>query len=256
MQYLMDTHAHLMDKAFEEDYDAFLERSLKLRAIINVGCNFDDAEKAITLAERHENIYAAVSLHPEDARQFDETRWARLVELAQHPSVIAVGETGLDYHWDTATPEEQKEVFARHIALAKALKKPLIIHDREAHRDCFDWLWQHGAEEVGGVFHAYSGSVEMMREAIEHHFYIGLGGVVTFKNAKVAKQVAKEIPLDRLLLETDCPYMTPVPYRGKRNEPIYTQYVAQCIAELRGISFEEVTYQTWQNACRLFNVAF
>ena len=136
------------------------------------------------------------------------------------------------------------------------MKKPLIIHDREAHRDCFDILWQNQAEEVGGVFHAYSGSVEMMHEAIAHQFYIGLGGVVTFKNAKTAKEVAKAIPLDRLLLETDCPYMTPTPFRGKRNEPSYVQYVAQEIANLRDMSIDEVCHATWENACRLFSQSF
>lgn len=256
MQYLMDTHAHLMDPAFTEDYYEVLARTLELHATINIGCNFEDAEKAVQSAEEHENIYAAVALHPEDARKYDPQKWERLVELAHHERVIAIGETGLDYYWDTATPEEQKILFKRHIELAKALDKPLIIHDREAHRDCFDTLWENGAEAVGGVFHAYSGSVEMMREAVEHGFYIGLGGVVTFKNAKTAKQVAAEIPLDRLVIETDCPYMTPVPFRGKRNEPSYVQYVAQEIAKLRAISVEEVCQATYENACHLFKTTF
>ncbi|MDO4281245.1 MAG: TatD family hydrolase [Peptococcaceae bacterium] len=256
MEYLIDTHAHLMDPAFADDYDDFLARTLTLRAVVNIGCNFDDAEKAVALAEREPKVFAAVALHPEDARQYDDARWARLVELAHHDRVIAIGETGLDYHWDTATPEEQKILLARHIDLAKELDKPLIIHDREAHRDCFDALWAGGAEAVGGVFHAYSGSVEMMHEAVAHNFYIGLGGVVTFKNAKTAKAVACEVPLDRLLIETDCPYMTPVPFRGKRNEPIYTQYVAEEIARLRGVSVDDIKRATFENACRLFKTNF
>lgn len=254
--HLMDTHCHLMDPAFAEDYEDVLMRTLKLRAVINIGCNFDDAEAAVALAEKEPQVYAAVALHPEDARKYDDEKWARLVALAKHPRVVAIGETGLDYHWDTATPEEQKILLARHIELAKALDKPLIIHDREAHRDCFDALWAGGAEQVGGVFHAYSGSVEMMHEALAHNFYIGLGGVVTFKNAKTAKEVAKAVPLDRLLVETDCPYMTPVPFRGKRNEPSYVRYVAECIADLRGISVEDVHRATWENACRLFKTNF
>lgn len=256
MQYLMDTHAHLMDPAFHEDYADVLARTLELHAIINIGCNFEDAEAAVALAEQDSQVYAAVALHPEDARKYDPSKWNRLVELANHPRVIAIGETGLDYHWDTATPEEQKVLLSRHIELAKALGKPLIIHDREAHRDCFDALWADGAETVGGVFHAYSGSVEMMHEALAHHFYIGLGGVVTFKNAKTAKQVAQEVPLDRLLLETDCPYMTPVPFRGKRNEPSYVRYVAEEIAKLRGIDVETLCRATYENACRLFKTDF
>ena len=254
MTYLCDTHVHLMDPAFSDDYDTVMARVHTLRAVINVGCNFDDAEAAVSLAEADPQVYAAVALHPEDAFRFDEIKWARLEELAAHPRVVAVGECGLDYHWDSSTPEEQARVLARHVDLARRLSKPLIIHDREAHRDCFDQLWAAHAEEAGGVFHAFSASVEMMQEAIAHGFYIGLGGVVTFKNAKVPKRVACEIPLDRLLLETDCPYMTPVPYRGKRNEPAYVEYVAREIASLRGMSYEALCEATWENACRLFKI--
>lgn len=256
MTFLMDTHAHLMDPAFSEDYDEVLARTLGLRAAINIGCNFDDAEAAVASAHAHDNIYAAVALHPEDAPKYTDEGWTRLIELAQDERVIAIGETGLDYYWDTASHDEQQALLLRHIELARALKKPLIIHDRDAHRDCFDTLWRGHAEDIGGVFHAYSGSVEMMHEAVDHSFYIGLGGVVTFKNAKTAKEVAKAIPLDRLLVETDCPYMTPVPFRGKRNEPSYVRYVAQEIAQLRGITAEEVEQATYQNACRLFDVEF
>ena len=252
MQYLMDTHAHLMDPAFTEDYDEVLARTLELHATINIGCNFEDAEKAVQSAEEHAKIYAAVALHPEDARKYDPQKWDRLVELAHHARVIAIGETGLDYYWDTATPEEQKILFKRHIDLAKALDKPLIIHDREAHRDCFDTLWENGAEAVGGVFHAYSGSVEMMREAVEHGFYIGLGGVVTFKNAKKLKETVEAIPLERILLETDCPYMAPEPHRGTRNDSSNIPYVVAKIAELKGITAEEVERVTEANARRLF----
>ena len=256
MDYLMDTHCHVMDPAFADDYDEVLARTLTLRAVVNIGCNFEDAEAAVALAEKEPQVYAAVALHPEDARKYDEAKWQRLCELAKHPRVVAIGETGLDYHWDTATPEEQKILLAKHIALAKELSKPLIIHDREAHRDCFDALWAGGAEKVSGVFHAYSGSVEMMHEAVAHGFYIGLGGVVTFKNAKTAKEVAKQVPLDHLLLETDCPYMTPVPFRGRRNEPSYVRYVAEEIARLREIDVNDLCRITWENACRLFKTEF
>ena len=256
MDYLIDTHAHLMDPAFKDDYDEFLSRTLQLHAVVNIGCDFNDAEAAVALAEKEPKVYAAVALHPEYTPQYEESKWQRLVALAHHERVIAIGETGLDYYWDTASHEEQIKLLEKHIALAKELQKPIIIHDRDARRDCFDTLWKNGAEEVSGVFHAYSSSVEMMHEAIEHNFYIGLGGVVTFKNAKTAKQVAKEVPLDRLVVETDCPYMTPVPFRGKRNEPSYVQYVAEEIARLRDISVEEVCQATYENACRLFKTKF
>jgi TatD DNase family protein len=254
MTYLCDTHVHLMDPAFSDDYDQVMDRVHKMRAVINIGCNFDDAEQALALAEKDPQVWAAVALHPEDAFRYDATKWARLEELASHPRVVAIGECGLDYHWDSSTREEQAMVLALHVDLARRLGKPLIIHDREAHRDCFDQLWAAGAQEVGGVFHAFSASVEMMEEALAHNFYIGLGGVVTFKNAKVPKQVACQVPLDRLLIETDCPYMTPVPFRGKRNEPAYVEYVARQIASLRGMTYEEVCRATWENACRLFKI--
>lgn len=255
MQKLFDTHAHLMEEAFIDDYDAFLGRTLSgCGGVINVGCSPQDAQTAVNTAIAHPTLLAAVGLHPQDAHLYDASHLEAIRTLAQDPCVRAIGETGLDYHWKDAPPAKQKWLFAAQIELARQLNKPLIIHDREAHRDCLDVLWANGAEAVGGVMHAYSGSVEMMQEVIAHHFYIGLGGVVTFKNAKTAKRVAQEVPLDRLLLETDCPYMTPVPFRGKRNEPAYTRYVAAAIAELRGVSYEEILEATWQNACRLFRL--
>ena len=154
----------------------------------------------------------------------------------------------------TASKEAQKALLKEHIDLAKAVQKPLIIHDRDAHRDSMDTLWANDAQAVGGVFHAFSGSLEMMEELLAHHFYIGIGGVVTFKNAKTIKRVVQAVPLDRFLIETDCPYLTPTPFRGKRNEPAYTQYVAEEIARLRDIPTETVIDAAWENACRLFRL--
>lgn len=256
MAHLFDTHAHLADEAFAEDRSAVLERTMAAcGAVMTIGCeSVADFEANIALAESHPRIYAAVALHPSDAPIDSPEVRARIRELMAHPKVRAVGETGLDYHWMTSPKETQKALFAWHIELAREVQKPLLIHDREAHRDTLDTLWAHGAEEVGGVLHAYSGSVEMLDEILAHGFHIGLGGVVTFKNAKTAKAVAKAVPLDRLLLETDCPYLTPTPFRGKRNEPAYTRYVAETIAELRGIRYEEVLEATWANACRFYDV--
>lgn len=252
---LFDTHAHLMIDAFAEDYDDVLARTLeKTGAVLNVGCHYDWAEKAVAEAKAQPSFFAAVGLHPSDAKDFTAEGWERLEALAQEPEVRAIGETGLDYHWDTATPEEQKALFVRHIDLAKRLQKPLVIHDREAHRDTMDVLWAQGAEEVGGVFHAYSGSVEMAQELFRHNFILGVGGVVTFKNAKTLKKVVAEVPLENIILETDCPYMTPTPFRGKRNEPAYTTYVAQAIADLKGISYEDVVDTSWQTACAFFKL--
>ena len=161
-------------------------------------------------------------------------------QLAAHPKVVALGEMGLDYYWDQSPKEVQKEVFRKQIRLAKKVKLPIIIHNRDATADIVDILREENAGEVGGVMHCFSGSIEVARQCMDMNFYISFGGPVTFKNAKKPKEVAKEIPLDRLLIETDCPYLTPHPFRGKRNEPSYVKYVAEAIAELKGLSFEEV----------------
>ncbi|MFP5527864.1 TatD family hydrolase [Peptococcus simiae] len=256
MAKLFDSHAHILDPAFQEDFDEVLARTLEAcGAIMNVGCeSLEDFNKTVQLAEDHRQIFAAVALHPANEPDRTEALMGRLADLAHHPQVRAIGETGLDYYWMTSGKEAQKALLRDHIDLAKAVGKPLIIHDRDAHRDCLDTLWANDAQSIGGVFHAYSGSAEMMEEILAHNFYIGVGGVVTFKNAKTIKEVAKAVPLDRLVIETDCPYLTPAPYRGKRNEPAYTRYVAETIAELRGEPVETIIEQTWQNACRLFNL--
>ncbi|MFM9413831.1 TatD family hydrolase [Peptococcus simiae] len=256
MAKLFDSHAHILDPAFQEDFDQVLTRTLEAcGAIMNVGCeSLEDFEKTVQLAENHPTIFAAVALHPANEPDRTEALMDRLADLARHPQVRAIGETGLDYYWMTSGKEAQMTLLRDHIDLAKAVNKPIIIHDRDAHRDCLDTLWANDAQSVGGVFHAYSGSVEMMEEILAHNFYIGIGGVVTFKNAKTIKEVAKAVPLDRLVIETDCPYLTPAPYRGKRNEPAYTRYVAEAISDLRGEPVDRIIDQTWHNACRLFKL--
>ncbi len=222
---------------------------------MTIGCEtLEDFAQTMALSRAHKQIFAAVALHPQNAPDDSPEIWQEVKRLAKDERVRAIGETGLDYHWMTAEKDVQKALFTRHIKLAKEVNKPLIIHDREAHRDTLDTLWAGGAENVGGVLHAYSGSVEMMNEILAHGFYIGLGGVVTFKNAKTPKEVAKAVPLDRLLIETDCPYLTPTPFRGKRNEPAYVRYVAETIADLRNISYEEVVQATYENACRFYRL--
>ena len=250
---LFDTHAHLMDSAYDEDKEEALKEAAELKLVINIGCDVPSSKEALALAERFPNFYAAVGIHPEEALKYSNEALNEIAELAKHPKNKAIGEVGLDYHWDVPK-DVQKVAFEKQIALAKELKLPLIIHSREAHRDTLDILKACGAEEVGGVFHAYSGSVEMLDEVLAMNFYIGLGGVVTFKNAKKAVEVAKEVPMDRLLIETDCPYMTPVPYRGKRNHPKYVYYAAEKLAEIREVDVEEIIDQTYENGKRLFNI--
>ena len=250
---LFDTHAHLMDSAYDEDKEEALKEAAELKLVINIGCDVPSSKEALALAERFPNFYAAVGIHPEEALKYSNEALNEIAELAKHPKNKAIGEVGLDYHWDVPK-DVQKVAFEKQIALAKELKLPLIIHSREAHRDTLDILKACGAEEVGGVFHAYSGSVEMLDEVLAMNFYIGLGGVVTFKNAKKAVEVAKAVPMDRLLIETDCPYMTPVPYRGKRNHPKYVYYAAEKLAEIREVDVEEIIDQTYENGKRLFKI--
>lgn len=206
------------------------------------------------LCEKYDSVYGAVGVHPEDVNSYSDEAEKLIRDYLKHPKIIAIGEIGLDYYWDKSQTELQKEIFEKQILIAKEFKKPVLVHDREAHGDCFDILKKTKANETGVVMHCFSGSPEFAMECVREGFYIALGGMITFKNSKKAKEVAKIVPLDRLLVETDAPYMTPVPYRGRENEPAYVKYVAQEIADLRGISFEEVSEATTANAKRLLKI--
>ncbi|MEH6943981.1 TatD family hydrolase [Bacillus sp. JJ722] len=253
---LFDTHAHLNAEQYEEDLEVVIERAQEegVSNIVVVGFDRPTITKAIQLADSYSFIYAAVGWHPVDAIDMTEEDLAWLEELAAHPKVVALGEMGLDYHWDKSPKDIQKEVFRKQIALAKRVKLPIIIHNREATQDIVNILKEEGAEEVGGIMHCFSGSEETAKECMKMNFYISFGGPVTFKNAKNVKEVATQIPLDRLLVETDCPYLTPHPYRGKRNEPGYVKLVAEQIAELKNLSFEEIAKITTENAKKLFGI--
>lgn len=253
---LFDTHVHLNANHFEEDLDEVIERAklADVSQMVVVGFNRETINKAIELVEQYDFLYASVGWHPVDAIHMKEADFDWLEEVAKHPKVVALGEMGLDYYWDTSSPDVQQEVFRKQIQLAKKLRLPIIIHNREATEDVVQILKEEKAEEVGGIMHCFSGSAEVAKECIQLNFYISLGGPVTFKNAKKPKRVAKEIPLDRLLIETDCPYLAPHPHRGKRNEPAYVQLVAKQIAELKGISYEEVAEATTANAKKLFRL--
>ncbi len=253
---LFDTHAHLNATQFNEDVEQVIERARAegVSHIVVVGFDRPTIQRAIKLAEQYSFIYAAVGWHPVDAIHMTDEDLTMIERLASHPKVVALGEMGLDYYWDQSPKEVQKEVFRKQIRLAKKVKLPIIIHNRDATADIVHILREENAEEVGGVMHCFSGSIEVARQCIDMNFYISFGGPVTFKNAKKPKEVAKEIPLHRLLIETDCPYLTPHPFRGKRNEPSYVKYVAEAIAELKGLSFEEVAQKTSDNAKRLFGI--
>lgn len=250
----MDSHAHLEDEKYDKDREEVIEECKKdLTFLINVGSNILTSKQSIKLAHNYDFIYASVGIHPHDAqKEFDKVE--EIERLALQEKVVAIGEIGLDYYYNDPPKEFQKEVFIKQIRLAKKLNLPIIIHDRDAHGDILDILKQEWTKDLRGVFHSYSGSVEMAFQAIEMNFYISLGGPVTFKNAKKPKEVVKAVPIEKLLIETDSPYLTPEPYRGKRNTPVYVKFVAEKIAELREMSYEEVCRITAENAIKLFDI--
>lgn len=253
---LFDTHVHLNDEQYKEDLEEVIERAQAegVSHMVVVGFDRRTIEKAMDLAERFEFIYACVGWHPVDAIDMEEEDLLWIEELTKHPKVVAIGEMGLDYHWDKSPKDIQKEVFRKQIRLAKKVKLPIVIHNREATADIVEILKEEKAEEVGGIMHCFSGSSEIAMECVKMNFYISLGGPVTFKNAKKPKEVAAEIPLDKLLIETDCPYLAPHPYRGQRNEPGLVKLIAEKIAEIKGITLEEVAEITTQNAKKLFAI--
>ncbi|MDF0727845.1 TatD family hydrolase [Cytobacillus sp. S13-E01] len=253
---LIDTHTHLNAEQFEEDLEEVIDRAKLAGVSTMVVVGFDRATitKAIELADTYEFIYATIGWHPVDAIDMTDADLNWIEELAAHPKVVALGEMGLDYYWDKSPKEIQKEVFRKQIALAKKVKLPIVIHNRDATADIVDILMEEKASEVGGIMHCFTGSKEIAKQCIDMNFYISFGGPVTFKNAKQPKEVAAEIPLERLLIETDCPYLTPHPFRGKRNEPSYVKLVAEQIAELKGVAFEELAQKTSDNARRLFDI--
>ncbi|MFN7253041.1 MAG: TatD family hydrolase [Anaerobacillus sp.] len=253
---LFDTHAHLNADQFEEDVADVIRRAQVegVSNIVVVGFDEKTIKGALRLAEEYDFIYAAVGWHPVDAIDMKDEHIAWLEELASHPKVVALGEMGLDYYWDKSPKDIQKEVFRRQIQLAKKVKLPIIIHNRDAHEDIVKILKEENASEVGGIMHCFAGSYEIAKQCIDMNFYISFGGPVTFKNAKRPKEVVKNLPLDRLLIETDCPYLAPHPYRGKRNEPSYVKLVAETIAEIKEMTYEEVVEITNQNAKKLFAI--
>lgn len=254
---LFDSHAHLNDEKFIEDQEEVIQRAREefgVSTIVNVGFNRKTILSTLDLAEKYDFIFAAVGWHPQEAKDCtdEDLNWIR--ELTKHPKVVALGEMGLDYYWDTSPKEVQQEVFRKQIAIAKETGYPIIIHDRDAHEDVLRILKEEHAEEVGGVMHCFSGDLDFMNECLKLNFMIGLGGPVTFKNAHIPKEIASHVPVDRLLVETDCPYLAPHPYRGKRNETGYVRLVAEQIAKIRGLSLEELAQFTTQNAKRLFKI--
>ena len=253
---LFDTHVHLNAWQFKEDREETIQRAFDtgVKYMVVVGFDHETIPLAIEIAERYETIYAAVGWHPVDAIDMTDKELAWIEELSEHPKVVAIGEMGLDYHWDKSPKDVQANVFRKQIRLAKKLDMPIIIHNREATEDIIQILEEEEAHMVGGIMHCYNDSVKYVQRVLDMNFYISLGGRRIIKNAPLPKEVAKEVPLERLLIETDAPYLAPHPKRGKRNEPAYVKLVAEQIAELRGIPLEEVERQTTENAFQIFNI--
>ncbi len=251
---IFESHAHYDDEKFDEDREILLSSMQEngIEYIVNVGASLASTKKTLELTEKYPFIYGAVGVHPSETAELDEENFAWLEKQCALPKVVAVGEIGLDYYWDEPEKEIQKEWFRRQLTLAAKVQLPIIIHSRDAAKDTLDIMREMKCEEIGGVMHCFSYSKEIAREILEMGFYIGIGGVVTFKNAKNVKEVVSYAPMDRILLETDSPYLAPVPNRGERNSSLNLPLIAEEIATIKGISYEEVVAATSENAKRCF----
>ena len=249
-----DTHAHYDSGAFNADREEILAAlpEAGVALVVNPGCEVRSSETAIALAERFPHVWAAVGIHPEDMADMSDGDLDKIEQLSKHPRCVAVGEIGLDYYWDASRKEEQKALFIEQLRLALRRDLPVIVHDREAHGDCLDIVRQFPG--LRGVFHCYSGSVEMAQELLKRGWYLGFDGPITYKNARKALEVLEICPLDRVLIETDSPYLSPVPMRGKRNDSRNLVYVTEKIAEIKGITPQEAAAITMENGKKLFNI--
>ncbi len=251
---LFDSHAHYDDRRFKEDGHELL-KSLPQNGVshvVNIGCDLPSSRASIELAERYEHVYATVGIHPHSAIDAVPQDLPELEKMISHPKVVALGEIGLDYHYDFSPRDVQRKVFAQQMELAERLSVPIVIHEREAFSDCFDIVSQYNIKR--GVFHCYSGSVESAKRLVDMGYYLSFTGVITFANARRAIEVIEWIPQDRLLVETDAPYLTPVPFRGKRNDSLKMKHTVEKMAQIRGISFEQAAKITSDNAKRFYGI--
>jgi len=255
---LIDSHAHIQGSEYAGEVDAILTRARTqgVETIIAVGGAGDMSSntEAIALAERCGDVYATVGMHPHDAKDVGEEELRRLGELTKNQKVIAVGETGLDYYYNHSAHDVQRKIFSRFIDMARATRLPIIVHERDAVNDAMDLLRNEGRGELRGVIHCFTGDYEAARNYLDLGFYLSFTGIITFKNADALRDVVRRVPLEKLLIETDSPYLTPVPYRGKRNEPAFVRFVAETVAALKGIALDEVGRVTTQNTRALFGI--
>ena len=253
---IFDTHAHYDDEAFDEDRDALLAELPEngIARVVNVGASLASCGRTIELMNRYDYIYGAIGVHPSETAELNDEAFEWLRQQCQLEKSVAVGEIGLDYYWDEPDRELQKEWFRRQLNLARELAKPVIIHSRDAAKDTVDLMTEEHAEEIGGVIHCYSYTKETAEVFLKMGFYFGIGGVLTFKNAKKLKEAVAYIPLDRIVLETDCPYLAPEPNRGKRNSSLNIPYVVKALAEIKGVEEETVRKAAWENAHKLYRL--
>ena len=251
---MIDTHSHINFEDYKEDFDSFLEdiKNNEVEAVIIPGVEPSTFDEIISYCENYQMLYGAIGIHPSEAKTYTEKVEKEIYEKCGHNKIIAIGEIGLDYYWEQETKELQKEVFRKQLKIAEELNLPVLIHDREAHEDTFEIIQKFDLKNV--IFHCFSGNSEFAQNCIDKGYYIAIGGVVTFKNAKELKEVAKIVPLEKLLLETDAPYLAPVPFRGKLNTPAYLKYIAEEIANLKEIDVELVKEKTTFNAKRILGI--
>lgn len=252
---IFETHAHYDAEQFDDDRDQIIASlpTLGVEAVVNIGASLEGCKASLELAEKYPHVYAAIGVHPDEVGALNAETFAWLKEQYNNDKVVAVGEIGLDYYWDNESHDVQKKWFVAQLELAKEKNLPVVIHSREATEDTLQIMKEYG-RELGGVIHCFSGSVEVAREYVKMGYYLGIGGVVTFKNSKKLKEVVVDTPLEHLVLETDCPYLAPTPNRGKRNDSTQLTYVAQEIADLKGITYEEVVAVTRENGRKLYGI--
>jgi len=252
---LIDTHVHLDHQWFDGERDAVVQRALTagVAAMVTIGADVGSSEAAVRLAETYPSVYATVGVHPHDASTADDAAFRRLARLAEHPKVVAVGEIGLDYYYDHSPRDVQRDVFVRQLQLARRTGLPFVVHNRDASDDIMAILREHG-RGLPGLLHAFTGSAAMAAECMEMGYYISVGGMATFRNAGAIREAIRDVPLERIVLETDAPYLTPVPLRGRRNEPAYVRHVAEFLAAERGLDVAEVARVTTANARRFFRL--
>lgn len=254
---MIDSHTHLYDPAYDPDREQVILRAQEagLKAIVVIGCDLESSRMAVDLADRHDFLYATIGVHPHEVKAINDHTYPELQKLASHPKVVGYGETGLDYYYRHSPMEVQQRHFRAQIQLAKSLRLPLVVHSRNARQDTIKILQEESAASVGGVLHCFTGDLEMARAAVGMNFFISFSGILTFDNAQDLREVARALPQDRILIETDCPYLTPIPHRGRRNEPAYLHYTARALAGLYpSQSPEQLLKKTVENTGRLFRI--